>query len=217
MTQVILVPGSAVVQKRDRVDPDQRYKSRLLSALQLYLRNPSGSVIVVSGGVFNPTEAQVGKIYLQRKGVPEERIVSCDTARDTYENSMEFSQSTGQVEKPEYHLVTNGFHSLRAYIVCRLFGIRPKVHTTENLLKERYSGMKVDTEGVIRNASEIKPGENIPNLIGLVAAIGDYILSLGGRINFHPLNHTISRYLGYDRRELIKPPSFEEWNSRLYQ
>lgn len=214
--KVILVPGAAVVYKGDRVDPDQRFKSRLLSALELY---EPDSVIVVSGNVFTTSEGEIGKDYLTRKGIPEDNIIIDTEARDTYENSVSFKRILEELRDSEVHLVTNGFHAKRAELLCRINGIKiDKTHTTEEVLGERYRRLshRLPISYVVQNASQIKPGEEGGQKIGEIAARIDYITSLFGRIPFHPGNKAIARYFNYDKRELVEPLDFKEWDQRLY-
>ena len=82
----------------------------------------------------------------------------------------------------------------------------------ESLDKDRIKGVRY----AIQNASEMKTGEEKPNLIGLIAAYIDCIISLAGRTRLHPINHLIARVLGYDKRNLKRPPDFNEWDQKLY-
>ena len=100
---------------------------RLDAAFDYWQRNPD-AYIIVTGGLGNRatiTEAEAMARYLQRRGMPRERILLEELSTSTYEN-LTFANEILQGHFPDGFtavLVTNDFHIYRAVRTAREIGI----------------------------------------------------------------------------------------------
>jgi uncharacterized SAM-binding protein YcdF (DUF218 family) len=123
----IIVLGAGLI--GDRVPP--LLASRLDRAVQLYHREETKPIIVVSGGQGadeDVSEAEAMRAYLERQGIPDEHVVLEDQATTTEEN-LRYSKEllaerglTGQVVA-----VTNNYHVFRAAVLSRKLRLRLQV------------------------------------------------------------------------------------------
>ncbi|MBU5690294.1 MAG: YdcF family protein [Candidatus Aenigmatarchaeota archaeon] len=199
---IILVPGSAAVLYNDSIEPDPRYKSRLLSALALYqqLNDP---FIILSGGVYQVSEAAAGESYLIEKGIPKERIIKVERALDTFENAEDFKHALEQFADYNLHLVTNSFHLPRAFLACLCFNLHPKLHSSDKILLQRYKGLPSSKEII----SDACGNEDYSEYIGFFVYLVDVFTSFFGSLNFYPA-HTLYQILSRKDRLRANP----EWD-----
>ena len=127
----ILVPGAGLIGE----NPSYLYRLRLDEALTLYKENP-GRVIVVLGGQGNDEvipEAEAGKRYLVRKGVPEDHVVAECQSLDTAENLQNFKAMFPHARRAA--LVSNDFHVYRCSLLAKRNGIEviPYAMVTDRL------------------------------------------------------------------------------------
>ncbi|MFY0542955.1 YdcF family protein [Brevibacillus sp. H7] len=118
---VAIVLGAAVWGE----GPSPGLRERLDQALALYQR---GFVpyLLVTGGVGEGktiSEAAVMQRYLMEQGVPEERILLENEARDTYQNLKYSKQLMEKHELQSALIVTHGYHLARALEMAKSLGI----------------------------------------------------------------------------------------------
>jgi len=120
---VVIVLGAGVIGER----VTRPLASRLDTALYYWQRNPD-AYIIVTGGLGNRatiTEAEAMARYLQRRGVPQNRILLEEYSTSTYEN-LKFARAIlDEHFAGEYSavLVTNDFHIYRAVQTAQRVGL----------------------------------------------------------------------------------------------
>jgi uncharacterized SAM-binding protein YcdF (DUF218 family) len=116
-----LVLGSTVT----RGEPSPIFQARLITAADLF-RNGVVSFIVVSGGVTadgEVSEAEGGAAYLQRVGVPMDRILQEREARSTRENLVFGAQVLRNAGAARWLVVSDRYHLRRAELLAREVGV----------------------------------------------------------------------------------------------
>ncbi len=116
-----LVLGSTVT----RGEPSPIFQARLTTAADLF-RNGVVSFIVVSGGVTadgEVSEAEGGAAYLQRVGVPMDRILQEREARSTRENLVFGAQVLRNAGAARWLVVSDRYHLRRAELLAREVGV----------------------------------------------------------------------------------------------
>lgn len=116
-----LVLGSTV----SRGEPSPIFKARLTTAADLF-RNGVVSLIVVSGGATSDgevSEAEGGAAYLQRLGVPTDRILREREARSTRENLVFGAQVLRNAGAGRWLVVSDRYHLRRAELLAREVGV----------------------------------------------------------------------------------------------
>ena len=119
-TDYLIVLGAQVKES----GPSVVLKYRLDAAAE-YLNNNENTVCIVSGGQgYNEpyTEAQVMREYLLEQGIPDERIIVEDKAKDTEQN-IRFSMEFFDPKKDSVAVVTNNFHAYRGLALAKKQGI----------------------------------------------------------------------------------------------
>lgn len=145
--EYILVPGAGLMGE----NPSYLYRLRLDEALTLYKENP-GCTIVVLGGQGDDEllpEAEAGKRYLIRKGVPEGDVVAECRSLDTAENLQNFKAMFPGVERAA--LVSNDFHVYRCSLLAKRNGIEVipyarvtgRVHLSLNYFAREYISLVI--------------------------------------------------------------------------
>lgn len=121
---IIIVLGAQLNQN----GPGSTLKRRLDLAFDASKKNPE-SIIVVSGGMGQNepmTEAEGMRNYLTGKGLAQDRILSEEQSRDTYENllySKRVLEEKGLfLEKKEVGILTTDFHIYRAISLAKKAG-----------------------------------------------------------------------------------------------
>lgn len=118
----VIVLGAGLL--GDRISLTLRYR---LDVAYAYLVAHPESIAVVSGGQGpgeNRTEALAMSLYLQEKGIDEERLIQEDRSTSTRENiaySYELFEARGD-EEPEVLVVSSRFHLLRAKRIAKEAG-----------------------------------------------------------------------------------------------
>lgn len=116
----IIVLGAQVRE----TEPSAVLRYRLDSAYDYLLENPE-TICIVSGGQ-GPNEpspeAHVMASYLQRRGIPEERIIVEDQALNTNQNIC-YSMRFFDENSARVGIVTNDFHVFRGVRIARKQGI----------------------------------------------------------------------------------------------
>ena len=112
--------------------PSQPLVQRLNKAKEYYDKNPDAVIVVTGGQGFQEeiTEAEAMKLYLIRRGVPEEKIIEEDKATSTYENMVFSKNILDDMLGDGYRVVviTNNFHIYRAQSIAKEAGIKDPAH-----------------------------------------------------------------------------------------
>lgn len=105
--------------------PDADYRLRLDRALQSYRFNQQIQLYILGGinGHATFSEAQAGRLYLQKCGVPLQQIYIEENSRNTLENLKQLAQTTVISDK-KIDLITNRYHLARAGVMARGFGFK---------------------------------------------------------------------------------------------
>jgi uncharacterized SAM-binding protein YcdF (DUF218 family) len=109
---VIVVLGAAEYNGR----PSPVFRARLDHALQLYKRGLAPLVMTTGGAGGDPvhTEAEVGRSYLVRRGVPAERIVVEVEGGSTVHSIVAVSEIMRRMNLRSAILVSDGYHIYRS-------------------------------------------------------------------------------------------------------
>lgn len=107
--------------------PSPVFRARLDHAAALYQRGLA-PVVLVTGGV-GPrdtlSEANVGRDYLLRLGLPAEAVVPLAAGDDTYASLDQVRRWFQGRNSRRVLLVSDGFHMLRLQIIARRLGLAP--------------------------------------------------------------------------------------------
>jgi uncharacterized SAM-binding protein YcdF (DUF218 family) len=119
----IVVLGAAQYNGR----PSPVFRARLDHAATLYQRGLAPTVLV-TGGVGagdSLNEANVGRDYLVRLGIPDEAVVPLSGGHDTYTSIKQVQNWFAGRESRRALLVSDGFHMLRLQIISKRLGLTP--------------------------------------------------------------------------------------------
>jgi uncharacterized SAM-binding protein YcdF (DUF218 family) len=122
-SDAIVVLGAAQYNGR----PSPVLRARLDHAATLYQRGLAPTVLV-TGGVGagdSLNEANVGRDYLVRLGIPDEAVIPLAGGRDTFTSLKQVQSWFGGRESRRVLLVSDGFHMLRLQIIAKRLGLRP--------------------------------------------------------------------------------------------
>lgn len=119
----IVVLGAAQYEGR----PSPVLRARLDHAVSLWRRGLAPRMILTGGRGSGDTtsEAEVGKRYVMKRGVPESAISLETKGRTTSESLHAVSQILRSDENRSVVLVSDPFHMLRLTILARRLGLRP--------------------------------------------------------------------------------------------
>lgn len=106
--------------------PSPVLKARLDHALDLWRRNPAGILIFTGGSGPRDTtsEAEVGRSYARKRGVPDSAIVVENTGRTTSESMESVAEILRQRHAATAILVSDPFHMLRLWVTAKRLGIK---------------------------------------------------------------------------------------------
>jgi len=119
----IVVLGAAQYNGR----PSPVFRARLTHAAALYQRGLA-PLVLVSGGIGTGdtlNEANVGRDYLARLGLPTAALVALPAGDDTYASLAQARRWFGGRGSRRVLLVSDGFHMLRLRIIARRLGLVP--------------------------------------------------------------------------------------------
>ena len=112
--------------------PSPVLKARLDHALELWQSGLAHRLILTGGkGTGDTTsEAAVGRIYVNKRGVPDSAILLETGGRNTHESMQTVARIMESKGLRSAILVSDPFHMLRLWIVARRFGIVPYTSPT---------------------------------------------------------------------------------------
>ena len=119
----IVVLGAAQYNGR----PSPVFRARLDHAATLYQRGLA-PVVLVTGGVGprdSLNEANIGRDYLSRLGLPDEAVIPLAGGHDTYSSIEQVNRWFAGRDSRRVLLVSDGFHMLRLRIIARRLGLTP--------------------------------------------------------------------------------------------
>lgn len=96
---------------------------RLFGAVQLHRRQPDSPLVLVGGGKYRPSEAQLMTALAQEMGVDEVIVRNETESADTWENAMHVGAMQPPLAQPVW-LVTSALHMPRARIAFEAAGIK---------------------------------------------------------------------------------------------
>ncbi|MGJ7045762.1 YdcF family protein [Thermoanaerobacterium thermosulfurigenes] len=120
-SDAIIVLGCAVYGK----NPSPFFKERLNEAIRLYKKG-LGKYIIVSGGKGpgeDVSEAEAGKEYLLKNGIPYNTILKDDKSYSTLQNLENSKKIMDEKSLKTAIIVSNKFHLKRASIIAKEAGI----------------------------------------------------------------------------------------------
>jgi uncharacterized SAM-binding protein YcdF (DUF218 family) len=104
--------------------PSPTLQRRALKGAELVLTGSASALIACGGlGKHGPSEAQVIKDICRAAGVPAERIHLEDRSTSTEENIRFALPILARLKTERVFVVTDRYHSLRAVLVARRFGL----------------------------------------------------------------------------------------------
>lgn len=161
----ILLPGGFV--SNYTIDGEVRVNfsdgnDRMMQAIDLFKRGVSNKIIYSAGAdtVFSAylPEAELGRLFLLKCGIPDSCIIVENKAMNTYENAV-FTQKL--LEKMDsayatkkYVLVTAGFHMRRAHACYEKAGIHCNSYSTDLRSirgKDTLLNTIIPTQGALQN------------------------------------------------------------------
>jgi len=114
--------------------PSPVFRARLDHAAALYQRGYA-PVVLVTGGVGlgdSLSEAEVGRQYLLKLGLPEQEVVALPPASSTYSSVEGIAAWFEGKERRHVLLVSDGFHMLRLSIIARRLDLAASISPDRN-------------------------------------------------------------------------------------
>jgi len=107
--------------------PSPVFRARLDHAATLYQRGLAPTVLVTGGVGAHDTlnEANVGRSYLVRLGIPDEAVIPLAGGHDTFSSIDQVRRWFDGRDSRRVLLVSDGFHMLRLQIIARRLGLTP--------------------------------------------------------------------------------------------
>lgn len=107
--------------------PSPVFRARLDHAASLYQRGLAPTVLVTGGVGLGDSlnEANVGRDYLVRVGLPEEAVIPLAGGHDTFSSIQQVQRWFNGKGSRRALLVSDGFHMLRLQIIARRLGLTP--------------------------------------------------------------------------------------------
>src|SRR6266568_2039143 len=107
--------------------PSPVFRARLDHAATLYQRGLAPTVLVTGGvGVRDSlNEANVGRDYLVRLGMPDDAVIPLAGGHDTFTSIDQVRRWFDGRDSRRVLLVSDGFHMLRLQIIARRLGLTP--------------------------------------------------------------------------------------------
>src|SRR6266516_2669343 len=107
--------------------PSPVFRARLNHAAALYQRGLAPTVLVTGGVGARDTlnEANVGRSYLLRLGIPDDAVIPLAGGHDTFSSIDQVRRWFDGRDSRRVLLVSDGFHMLRLQIIARRLGLTP--------------------------------------------------------------------------------------------
>ncbi len=107
--------------------PSPVFRARLDHAATLYQRGLAPTVLVTGGVGVRDTlnEANVGRSYLVRLGIPDQAVIPLAGGHDTFSSIDQVRRWFDGRDSRRVLLVSDGFHMLRLQIIARRLGLTP--------------------------------------------------------------------------------------------
>ncbi len=107
--------------------PSPVFRARLDHAATLYQRGLAPTVLVTGGVGARDTlnEANVGRSYLLRLGIPDDAVIPLAGGHDTFSSIDQVRRWFDGRDSRRVLLVSDGFHMLRLQIIARRLGLTP--------------------------------------------------------------------------------------------
>jgi uncharacterized SAM-binding protein YcdF (DUF218 family) len=107
--------------------PSPVFRARLDHAATLYQRGLAPTVLVTGGVGVRDTlnEANVGRNYLVRLGIPDDAVIPLAGGHDTFSSIDQVRRWFDGRDSRRVLLVSDGFHMLRLQIIARRLGLTP--------------------------------------------------------------------------------------------
>jgi len=107
--------------------PSPVFRARLDHAATLYQRGLAPTVLVTGGVGVRDTlnEANVGRSYLVRLGIPDEAVIPLAGGHDTFSSIDQIRRWFDGRDSRRVLMVSDGFHMLRLQIIARRLGLTP--------------------------------------------------------------------------------------------
>jgi uncharacterized SAM-binding protein YcdF (DUF218 family) len=107
--------------------PSPVFRARLDHAATLYQRGLAPTVLVTGGVGVRDTlnEANVGRDYLVRLGIPDDAVIPLAGGHDTFSSIDQVRRWFDGRDSRRVLLVSDGFHMLRLQIIARRLGLTP--------------------------------------------------------------------------------------------
>jgi len=114
--------------------PSPVFRARLDHAAALYQRGYAPTVLVTGGVGLGDTlsEAEVGRQYLIRLGLPEQGVVALPPASSTYASLEGVAHWFEGKDRRHVLLVSDGFHMLRLSIIADRLGLAASISPAQN-------------------------------------------------------------------------------------
>lgn len=126
--------------------PSPVFQARLDHAADLYKKDLA-PFLITTGGTHPGekfSEGEVGKMYLVKKGVPAEKIISDEESLTTRENIERIAEIAREKNFQKIIFVSDPFHMYRALLLAKNFGIEalPSPTRTSPISKNRWLEIK---------------------------------------------------------------------------
>ena len=120
-TSAVVVLGAAQYAGR----PSPVLKARLDHGIDLWRRSPAALLILTGGTGSGDTtsEAEVGRYYVRKQGVPDSMIVAENEGRTTSESMRAVAEILRERRATSVVLVSDPFHMLRLGIIAKRLGL----------------------------------------------------------------------------------------------
>jgi Uncharacterized conserved protein len=112
--------------------PSPVLKARLDHGIELWRRNPTGLLVLTGGTGSGDTtsEAEVGRTYVRKQGVPDSMILVENAGRTTSESMRGVAEILRERHAPTAVFVSDPFHMLRVWLIAKRLGIDARTSPT---------------------------------------------------------------------------------------
>ncbi|HVT04035.1 MAG TPA: YdcF family protein [Thermoanaerobaculia bacterium] len=113
--------------------PSPVLKARLDHGIELWRRDPSGLLVLTGGTGSGDTtsEAEVGRSYVRKQGVPDSMIVVENAGRTTSESMRAVAEILRERRASSALLVSDPFHMLRLWVIAKRLGLTAYTSPTQ--------------------------------------------------------------------------------------